>query len=132
MKKILITRCERLARVGKKCPFPTCPSHCYDVISQLRHSYAKGPFCVARLICLQLSVYANYFYDASVILSSCPCKNHAIWEKSDIPYVTKFNDILINYSVGHKNCTYKILIDSVASFEKYGHFYFRLVSFFRA
>ena len=21
----------------------------YDVISQLRHSYAKGPFCVARL-----------------------------------------------------------------------------------
>ena len=22
----------------------------YDVISQLRHSYAKGPFCVARLI----------------------------------------------------------------------------------
>ena len=24
----------------------------YDVISQLRHSYAKGPFCVARLICV--------------------------------------------------------------------------------
>ena len=24
----------------------------YDVISQLRHSYAKGPFCVARLILL--------------------------------------------------------------------------------
>ena len=23
----------------------------YDVISQLRHSYAKGPFCVTRLIC---------------------------------------------------------------------------------
>ena len=23
----------------------------YDVISQLRHGYAKGPFCVARLIC---------------------------------------------------------------------------------
>ena len=23
----------------------------YDVISQLRHSYAKGPFCVARLTC---------------------------------------------------------------------------------
>ena len=22
----------------------------YDVISQLRHSYAKGPFCVAQLI----------------------------------------------------------------------------------
>ena len=27
----------------------------YDVISQLRHSYAKGPFCVARLMsCIQL------------------------------------------------------------------------------
>ena len=24
----------------------------YDVISQLRHSYAKGPFCVAQLKCL--------------------------------------------------------------------------------
>ena len=48
-------------------------------------------------------------------------------EKSAIPYVTKFNDILINYGVGHKNSTYKILIDSVASFEIYSHFYFRLV-----
>ena len=24
----------------------------YDVISQLRHSYTKGPFCMARLICI--------------------------------------------------------------------------------
>ena len=33
----------------------------YDVISQLRHSYAKGPFCVAQLILLTiLNIYATH------------------------------------------------------------------------
>ena len=30
----------------------------YDVISQLRHSYAKGPFCVAQLIYVYVEVLA--------------------------------------------------------------------------
>ena len=29
LKRNLKPRCEILAQVGKKCPFPTCPSHCY-------------------------------------------------------------------------------------------------------
>ena len=28
----------------------------YDVISQLRHSYAKDPLCVARLICKRCEI----------------------------------------------------------------------------
>ena len=35
----------------------------YDVISQLRHSYAKGPFCVARLshVFTYMKKYKSYF-----------------------------------------------------------------------
>ena len=32
----------------------------YDVISQLRHSYAKGPFCVARL--RYALIHSNYMF----------------------------------------------------------------------
>ena len=34
MKRNLIPHCERLAQFGKKCPFPTCPSHCLDRLNE--------------------------------------------------------------------------------------------------
>ena len=41
----------------------------YDVISQLRHSYAKGPLCVTRLKCV-----LRTFYKSQKLLKRGTCK----------------------------------------------------------
>ena len=46
----------------------------YDVISQLRHSYAKGPFCVTRLIWflvfskIDITLIIELIYNAHILL----------------------------------------------------------------
>ena len=54
----------------------------YDVISQLRHSYAKGPFCVTRLIWLTyLFMFWNWLCNPTIPSSAFTFFDFFFWHK---------------------------------------------------